>query len=190
MGALVDKARGHCPGTTADVDCQQQLALGVHRTPAPLGRPRQAFDGLGRTAEGKHLIEVHLPDPHVVQDVSGKRPELLCSVDQPLPHGMRLDLEHPCGASDAHTFGQAREDTHDEVDRGALAMQVRAEGRETIAVTGDTQQLPPETATRMVIGAEVPPAPPTALRTGRIGVEMGGGIHLAAASACHDQARW
>jgi hypothetical protein len=74
-----------------------------------------------------------------VQDVSGKRPELLCSFDQPLQDGIRVDLEHSCGASDAQAFGQARDDAHDEFDRGALAMKDRTKGLEKIAATGDTQ---------------------------------------------------
>ena len=111
---MVDKALGHRQGTTAAIDRQQHLALGVHRDPHPLRRTLQALDSLGRadlpvlhgTKEGKQRIELDLPHTHVVQDVSGKRPQLLCSVDQPLQDGMRVDREHPCGASDAQAFGQ------------------------------------------------------------------------------------
>jgi len=67
---VVDHALRHRKGTVADVDGQQQLALGVHRHPDPLGRPLQALDGLGladravldRTEQRKHLIELHLVD--------------------------------------------------------------------------------------------------------------------------------
>ena len=71
---VVDKALGHGQGTMADVERQQQLALGVHGDPDPLGRTLQALDGVGLTdgpvlhgtEEGKHLIELDLPHPHVL----------------------------------------------------------------------------------------------------------------------------
>ena len=46
-------------------------------------------------------------------------------------------------APDTQAFGQAREHAHDEFDEGTLPMKDRAEGLQKIAVTGDTQQLPP-----------------------------------------------
>jgi hypothetical protein len=60
-----------------DVDCQQQFALGVHRHLDPMGRTLQARDSLGlvdlailgRTEQGKQLIELSLSDLHVVQEV-------------------------------------------------------------------------------------------------------------------------
>ena len=182
----------------ADVDRQQHLALGVHRDPHPLGRPLQALDGLGRadlpvldrTEQGKELIELHLPDPHVVQDVSGKGPQLLRRFDQPLQHGIRVHLEHPRRAPDAQAFGQARDDAHDELDSGALAVKDRAEGLEKIATTDHTQQLPPGTATGMAIGAEIAPAHPAPIGTVRVRAEMRRGVDLTAAPSRQDDARW
>ena len=189
---------GHRQGAIADVDRQQQLALGVHRDPDPLGRTLQALDGLGladlavldRAEQGKQLIELHLPDPHVVQDVSGKGPQLLRRFDQPLQHRIGVDLEHPRRAPDAQALGQARDDAHDELDRGALAMKERAEGLEKIAATDDTQQLPPGTATGMAIGAEIAPAHPAPIGTVRVRAEMRGGVDLAAAPPRGHDARW
>ena len=120
---LMDHALGHGQRAIADVDRQQQFALRVHRHPHPLGRPLQALDGLGltdlavldRTEQGKQLIELHLPDPHVVQDMSGKGLELLRGFDQPLQHGIRVDLEHPRRAPDAQAFGQAGDHPHDQL---------------------------------------------------------------------------
>ena len=73
----------------ADVDHEQQLALRVHRDPDPLGHTLQALDGvdlaerpiLDRAEQGKELIELDLPHTHIVQDVLGKRPELLGRFD-------------------------------------------------------------------------------------------------------------
>src|SRR5262249_43065618 len=102
---------------------------------------------------------------------------------------IRIDLEHPRGAPDAQSLGQAREDTHDEVDGGAFAMKDRAEGLEKVATTGDTQQLPPGTATGMAIGAEIPPAHTAAIGAVQVGAEMGGGVDLASAPPRRDDAR-
>jgi hypothetical protein len=151
---VVDHALRHGQGAIPDVDRQQQLALGVHRHPDPLGHTLQALDGLGladlpvfdRAEQGKELIELDLPHAYIVQDVSGKRPELLCRFHEPVQDGVGVDLEDPRGAPDTSTLGQAREDPHDEVDGGARAVKERAEGLEKIAATGDTQQLPPGAA--------------------------------------------
>ena len=51
-------------------------------------------------------------------------------------------------------------------------MKERAEGLEKIAATNHTQQLPPGTATRMAIGAEIATAGPAAIGTIRVGAEM------------------
>jgi hypothetical protein len=143
----MDHALGHGQRAIADVNRQQHLALGVHRDPDPLGRPLQALDRVGfadravldRTEESKQLIELHLLDPHVVQDVSGKGPQLLRRFHQPLQHGVRVDLKDSRRAPDAQPLGQARDDTHDEVARGALAVKNRAEGLAKIATTDHTQ---------------------------------------------------
>ena len=78
LGDVVDKALGHRPGPIADVDRQQQLALGVHRDPHPLGRTLQALDGLRLvdlpvlhgTEESKQLIELDLVDVQVVEKMA------------------------------------------------------------------------------------------------------------------------
>src|SRR5262249_18972130 len=104
-----------------------------------------------------------LLDPHVVQDMLGEGAQLLGRLDEPLQHGIWIDLEHPCGAADAQSLGQARHDAHDEIDRGALPMKNRAQGLQKIAATGNAKEWAPGTATRMAIGAEIPPAHPAAL---------------------------
>ena len=65
-----------------------------------------------------------------------------------------------------------------------------AEGLKKIAATGDAQQLPPGSAIGMTIGAEIAPAHPTAIRTGRVGAKMRGGVHLTASSSRHEDLRW
>src|SRR5207344_3145088 len=97
--------------------------------------------------------------------------------------------EHPRRPPDAHAFGQARDDTHDELDRGALTVQERAESLQEIATTDHTQQLPPGTATGMAVGAEMAPAHPAARGTIWVGAEVRGGIHLVAAPPRRHDAR-
>ena len=117
-----------------------------------------------------------------LQDVPGTRPELLCRFDSPWQDGIRVDLEHPCGAPNTPACGQAGDDAHDELDRSALAMKNRAEGLQKIAATGDTQQLPPGTAIGMAIGAEIAPADPALRGTCRVGAKVRRGVGLTMAT--------
>src|SRR5512145_2736391 len=102
-----------------------------------------------------------------------------------------MNLEHPRRAPDTHAFGQARDDPHDALDGGALAMKERAKGFEKIAATDHTQQLPPGTAIGMAIGAEIAPAHPAAIGTVRVRADMVPGVHLAlAATGGGEPWRW
>src|SRR5262249_36573684 len=74
-----------------------------------------------------------------------------------------------------------RDDPYDEVDRGTLAVKECTKGLEKVTTTDHTQQLPPGTAIGVAIGAEIAPAHPAAIDTVRVGAEMRGGVHLAAA---------
>ena len=87
-------------------------------------------------------------------------------------------------------MAKLRKDAHDELDRGALAMEEGAEGLEKRAAAGNAQQLPPGTATRMAIGAQITPADPAPAGTVRIGAEMACGVDLAASPPCGHDARW
>jgi hypothetical protein len=196
---LVDHTLGHHQGAMPDVDRQQQLTLRIHRDPDPLGRPLQALNGLSLTdlpvldgaEEGKQLIELDLPDTHVVQDVLGEGPELLRSLDEPLQYGSGINLDHPRGPTDAQAFSQACDDTYDELDSGTLAMKERAEGLEKIVATGDAQQLPPTATMGMAIGAKIPLAHPAAIGTVWVRTAMVPGVHLAlAATGGGDPWRW
>jgi hypothetical protein len=124
-----------------------------------------------------------------MQDVLGEGPQLLCRLHEPLQDRVGVDLAHPRRAPDAHAFGQARDDAHDELDGGALAVKDRAKGLEKVAATGDTQQLLPRTTIGMAIGAEIAPADPAAIGTVWVRAEMGGGVDLAAAPPRGHEAR-
>src|SRR5205807_8621301 len=98
--------------------------------------------GLDRAEQGEECIHLYLPDPHVVQEVLGEGAQLLRCLDEPLQHGIGINLEHPRRATDTQTFGQARDNAYDELDRHPLAMKESPEGLEKRATTDDTQQLP------------------------------------------------
>src|SRR5262249_41245324 len=50
--------------------------------------------------QGKEFIQLHLRDPHVVQEILRKGLEMLRGLHQPLQHRTRVDLEHPRHCTD------------------------------------------------------------------------------------------
>src|SRR5262245_42397208 len=98
----------------------------------------------------------------IMQEVLRKGPQLICGFDEPLQHGIRVDLEHPRRASDTQALGQARDHVHDELDRYPLAIKDSARMLGKVAVAGGTVELPPGTTVRMSVSTEIPqpqPAP-------------------------------
>jgi hypothetical protein len=96
-----------------------------------------------------------LRDTHIVQDVAGKRLELLRCLHSPLQDGIGVDLEHPCGAPNAQALSQARDDPHDKVYRYAFAMEQGAVGLQKVSIAAGAVQLTPGATAGMAIGAEV-----------------------------------
>jgi hypothetical protein len=195
---MVDHALRQRQRAVADGDGQPPLALRVHRDPDPLGHTLPPRDGLRLTAravldrakQGAEFVQLYLPAPHVVQDVSGKGLERRRRCDQPLQPRIGLPLTPPRRAPDTQPFGPARDAAHDELDGGARAGQERAAGLQKVAVPSDAQQLSPGTPMGRAIGAEIAPAPPAPRRTVRIGADMGYGGDRTPAPARHDEARW
>src|SRR5205823_12178725 len=140
--------------------------------------------------EGEQLIELHLPDAHVMEDVSRKRLKLLGRFDEPLQHRVRVHLKHPRRAPDTKALSQARDDMYDEVDGGTLPMKDRPQALQEVAATGDAEQLPPGPAMGVAIGAEIAPADPAPIGTVRVRTEVRRGVDLAVAPPCQDDAGW
>src|SRR2546429_8194548 len=108
---------------------------------------------------------------------------MLSAFHEPLEDRVRIDLAHPGRAPNAQAFSQTRNDAHDELGRGALAMKNRAMGFGDIPVTGDTLQLAPELATRMSVGADVAAAEPAMVGTIRIATKVRSGVDSALAAS-------
>src|SRR2546430_13936204 len=127
---------------------------------------------------------------HIVEKMACKRLQVLCRLHEPLQHRIGINLEHPRRAPDAQAFGQARDDAHDELDGGTLAVQERTKGLEKVATTDHTQQLLPGTTIGTAIGAEIAPADPAPIGTVRVRTEARRGVALAAAPPRQDDAGW
>ena len=128
---LVNKGRIFTPFWKTPVPVKPAIAGGANWAPA-------AYD-----PQSGHLM-ICASDravSYVVQDVLGEGLKLLGRFDEPLQHRMRVHLKPPRRAPDAQTFGQARDDAHDELDGGTLTIEEGAEGLEKRAAAGDAQQL-------------------------------------------------
>jgi hypothetical protein len=77
----------------------------------------------------------------------------------------------------------------DEVVRHPLAVKDGAKRLQKIAATHDAEQLAPAPPIGMAVGAQVAPAHPAPVGTGRVGAELGGGVDLTVASSRHDKPR-
>jgi hypothetical protein len=117
--------------------------------------------------------------------------QLLRGLDQPAQDGIGINLEHPRRASDAQPLGQTRDDTHDELHRGTLAVKDRAMGFREIALAGDALQLAPGLAAGMTIRADVAAAEPAMVGTIRSRTEVRARIDSPSApSGERDHGRW
>jgi hypothetical protein len=65
-----------------------------------------------------------------------------------------------------------------------------AMGLEDMPLAAETHQLAPVSAARMAIGADVPPAYPTVVRTGGMGTEVAHGVDVPAAALGECHAEW
>jgi hypothetical protein len=99
---------GHLQGPWPHRNRQEQFAYRVDRCPHPVARTLKALDGIAFTDlagfEGMdhriQLIELHLLDVQVTEEIGTEGLELLSGFHQPLQHGSRVDLEHPGRSAD------------------------------------------------------------------------------------------
>jgi hypothetical protein len=59
------------------------------------------FTILDRTEQRIEFVQLHLGDTEVVQEVLGEGLEMVGGGDQPLQHGIGVDLKHPGHGTDA-----------------------------------------------------------------------------------------
>ncbi len=163
-----------------------------------MGGTRPACDGLRLadlaclhgTEQGKELIELHLGDAHVVQEILGKGLELLRGLHHPLQHRVRVHFEHPGDRADAQPFGQGAHGPHQQVGRDALAMKQRPVRFEHVAATAGAIQLAPGAAVGMTVGTDIAQPHPAPIGTVRMGAEVRRRVHLARAAARGHDAGW
>jgi hypothetical protein len=159
----MDHTLRHRQGALAHVYRQQQLALGVHGRPHPLRGARQACDGfvladcafLECPEHDVQFVELDLRDVEVVEKVARKGPQLVGCFNEPVQHGVRVNLKHPRRASDAQALGQTGDHPHDQLWCHTLAVKERAEGLEKIAFAGETLELTPRTTIGMAVRAQI-----------------------------------
>jgi hypothetical protein len=84
-----------------------------------------------------------------VQEILGKGCGVVRDFDQPLQHGVRVDLEHPGDGADAQAFRQCAYGPHQSLGHHTLAMQRRAVGLLEIAPTARAMQLAPRSTAGM-----------------------------------------
>ena len=137
-------ALGHGLGAGAHIDNQQQFALRVHGGPHPRRCALQALNGLVLAEvavfdcpqHGVELIEVHLLDVHLAQEIGGKGPQVLRRFHQPVQDRLRVDLEHPRRGPNAQALSQTRQHAHDQLHSALFTMKDRAVMLGKIAFAG------------------------------------------------------
>jgi hypothetical protein len=91
----------------------------------------------------------------ITQERGGKSAQLLGRLDQPVQDRLGVDLKDPRRGTDTQALGQARQDAHDELDRGLFTMEERTMRLKEVAFASGTVELSPRTTTGMAIGAQV-----------------------------------
>jgi hypothetical protein len=110
---VVDKALRHRERTIADVDRQQQFALGVYRHPDPLGRTLQALDGfsladltvLDRAEQGEEFVKVAPAGPCTSWRTWREKARCCPALRPAAWHRIRVHLKHPRRAPDPQSLG-------------------------------------------------------------------------------------
>ncbi len=89
---------------------------------------------------------------HRTEKVPGKGPQLLRRFDQPVQHGIGVNLEDPRGGADAQPLSQARQYPHDQFHGRLFAMEERAVRLQKVPPARGTVELTPGTSIGMAIG--------------------------------------
>src|SRR5262245_45976243 len=69
-------------------------------------------------------------------------------------------------------------------------MKRRAHGLQEITLAAQAHELPPSSATRLTVGANIAPVDPAVIRTGRLRTEMPAGIDSAPPASGEDHTGW
>jgi hypothetical protein len=127
---------------------------------------------LDRTEQRIEFVQLHLGDTDVVQEVLGEGFEMVGGLDQPVQHGVGIDLEHPSHGTDAQPFRQCPHGPNKHVGRYPLPMQRRAMRLKKRPATLAAIELSPLAATGMTVGRDIAQPEPAPIATGGIRTEM------------------
>jgi hypothetical protein len=113
----------------------------------------------------------------ITEEMDGKGAQLLGHFDQPVQHGIRVDLEDPRRSADTEPFSQAGQDAYDALDRRLFAMEDRAMGLQKVTVACRTVELTPGAAAGMTVGPEIAEPEPPPIVTSAVRTEVLRGVH-------------
>jgi hypothetical protein len=160
---LMHHTLGHRQGARADIDGQQQFALGIDGRPHPVASMLKPLQGVlfadlasfDAAQHGIQLIELQLSHMQVTEEIRREGPQVLGRFHQPVQHGIGGYLEHSRGGANTQALRQARQHTHDQLHGDPFAMKQRAMGLEKIAFAGATLELPPRATAGMAVRAQI-----------------------------------
>src|SRR5262249_9017836 len=138
----------------------------------------------------EQLVHLHLRDVYVAQEVAREGLKVIGRFHQPAQNRVGIGLEDPCHGADTETLSPCRDRPHQLVGFHLLAVQRCAMGLQEMSLAAETHQLAPPSAIGMAIGADIPPAHPTVVRTGGLWTEVSGGLDVATAASGEEHAGW
>jgi hypothetical protein len=137
----------------------------------------EAFHRRKRSVWVSWRMDLQLFQVQMTQEISGKGAELFGRFDQPVQHGVRIDLKDPSRRADPQTLSQAGQDAHDEIDLGLFAVKHRTVMLGKKGVARGAMDLTPGATTRMPIGPQVVQSQPAAIVTVTVRAEVHCSVH-------------
>src|SRR5262249_4730985 len=114
-----------------------------------------------------------------------KGAQLLGGFDQPVQHGIGIDLEDAGGGADTSPLSQAGHNPYDQLDWGLFAVEDRAMRLQKVPRASRTVALAPRAAAGMAIAPQMAQPQPAPIGTIAVRTKVHGGVALTGASVRH-----
>jgi len=101
------------------------------------------------------LIELHLIDVQLTEEIGAKGFELVGRFHSPPQNRVRIDLKDAGGGPDAHTLGSAGQHPHHQLHGRPFPMQERAMRLQKVTSARSAVELTPGAPTGMAMGPQV-----------------------------------